>query len=144
MKLHFFEEKLGKVAIILEIIITLLIGIGVIIGLIDLVKYLIEIYHADMANSYEIFHHFLEYALVLVVGVEFMLMLLTHSTKVMLELILFVVARKMLIYAHSTLDLVFGALAVALIFVSLRFLLEKEDKVKMDHEALSASAKIDE
>ena len=40
-----------------------------------------------------------------------MLMIINHSTKAILELILFVIARKMLIYSHTMLDLVLGTLA---------------------------------
>ena len=37
-----------------------------------------------------------------------MLMIIYHSTEAILELILFVIARKMLVYADTMLDLIWG------------------------------------
>ncbi len=122
MNHHFIEGKLEKVAFILEMTITALIAVGVIMGIIDLIKIMYEFYFVSTKEAYEVFHEFLEYALVLIVGIELMLMMLTHSTKVILELILFVIARKMLIYSHGMLDLVLGSLAILLIFVALKYL----------------------
>ena len=140
-----FEKKLEKYTYILEMVITVLIAIGITIGLVDLVKYFHEILVAHPVDSYELFNHFLGYALVLIVGVELMLMIINHSTKAILELILFVIARKMLIYSHTMLDLVLGTIAIAIVFAILKFLVQKndhEDIVKRDKGVYSASAKV--
>lgn len=145
MKHFLLEEKLEKLTYVLEMIITVLIAIGIIIGLVDLVRYFSEIFVAAPADSYEIFQDFLGYALVLIVGVELMLMIINHSTKAILELILFVIARKMLIYSHTMLDLVLGTLAIAIVFAILKFLIKNndiEDVVKRGREVYSASTKV--
>ncbi|MGX7405704.1 hypothetical protein SAMN04487985_11815 [Aerococcus urinaehominis] len=116
------KKRLKTTTSILEVIIAIVIAIGVVIGLKDFFTYFIHIYQYDPAETYEIFQRFLGYALLLIVGIELILMILYHSTNAILELILFVIARKMLIYASTMLDLVLGTLAIAIIFVVMRFL----------------------
>lgn len=144
MKHNSFEHKLEKYTYILEMTIAVLIAIGITIGLIDLVKYFYEIYITAPAESYELFEKFLGYALVLIVGVELMLMIINHSTKAILELILFVIARKMLIYSHTMLDLVLGTAAIAIVFATLRFLIQKEDIVSRGNGVFSASTSVED
>lgn len=147
MKNFLIEHKLEKITYVLEMIITGLIAIGVIIGLINLVRYFPAIFVADARESYEIFQSFLAYALVLIVGVELMLMIINHSIKAIIELILFVIARKMLIYSHTMKDLVLGTIAIAIVFAVLKYLIpedkeDKEDIMKRNKNIYSASAKV--
>lgn len=129
-----FSRKLYKFAYILELILAAFIAIGVVIGLIGLVSNLIEFYTSDTSISYDVFKHFLSYVLLLVVAVEFILMLLTHSIKATAELVVFVIARKMLIYGSNMLDMVLGALALAITFAAIRFLFDTFEKTKETKE----------
>lgn len=146
MRNFFVEEKIEKVTYIIEIVITVLLAIGIIIGLFDLVKYFWSILISPPAESYELFKGFLGYALILIVGVELILMILYHSTKAILELVLFVIARKMLIYAETMTDLVWGTLAIAIVFATLKFLVQKdkEDIVRRGNTVYSASTKVED
>ncbi|MBC8590871.1 hypothetical protein [Wansuia hejianensis] len=127
------SQKLYKFAHLLELVLAVFIAIGVIIGLIDLVKNLMDFYTVDSIISYDVFKHLLSYALLLVIAVEFILMLLTHSIKVIGELAIFVIARKMLIYGNNMLDMLLGALALAIMFGTLRLTVynfEKKEETK--------------
>jgi hypothetical protein len=125
------SNRLCSIANTLEMILAVFIGIGILLGFIDVFKYLREIYVSDIDISYDLFRNFLSYILILVVGVEFILMLLTHSIKTIGELVVFVIARKMLVYGHSMLDMVLGALAIAIIFATIRFLFpESKPEIK--------------
>ena len=128
---YLIEEKLKKIIHVLEIIISGLIAIGIIIGLIDLVKFFPKIFASSLPESYEVFQQFLGYALVLIVGVELILMIINNSTKAILELILFIIARKMLVYAETMLDLVLATLAIAIVFAILKFLIyaDKDENI---------------
>mgnify|MGYP000920876524 CR=1 FL=1 len=117
-----FSKKLYHFAHLLELIVAVFLAIGAIIGFIDLVKYLIEIFSADIHLSYELFHEFLSHALLIIVAIEFILMLITHSTKTIGELVVFVIARKMLIYGSNMVDMVLGAAAIGIVFATLRYL----------------------
>ena len=85
-------------------------------------------------ESYELFQDFLSHALLLIVGVELILMIINQTTKGILELVLYVIARKMLIYAHTMLDLMLGTVAIAIVFVILKFLIPTNDDVKLDEK----------
>ncbi|MGX7091683.1 hypothetical protein [Hutsoniella sourekii] len=115
---HHIKHSTG----ILELVIAIIICLGIAVGIIDLLDYLIRIFQADTVATYDVIQSFLGYALLLIVGIELILMILYHSTNAILELILFVIARKMLIYASTMLDLVLGTTAIAIIFVVMRFL----------------------
>lgn len=134
MKRSNIIEKLNDVALKLEIILTILLAIGIVIGLIDIIKYFYYIFEAGAVDSYSVFKQFLAHTLLIVIGIELMLMLISHSTSSMLELVLFVIARKMLIYGETMLDLVLGTLAIAILYVIIKFLLPKEDFVSRDQD----------
>lgn len=140
----FVEDKIERLTYIIEMVITVLLAIGIIIGLVDLIKYFREIMIATPAESYDLFQDFLGYALILIVGVELILMILYHSTKSILELVLFVIARKMLIYAHNMTDLVLGTLAIAIVFATLKYLVQKNDQdiVRRGNAIYSASTRV--
>lgn len=148
MKNRLFEKKLKKFIYIIEMIIAVLIAIGVVIGLLDLVKYYYEIFNSDPKSTYEIFNQMLGYALVLIVAIELILMIIYHSTDAILELVLYVIARKMLIYANTMLDLVFGTLSIGIIFLIIKFLKLNDDRrdiLRREKKGIySASSKIED
>lgn len=117
----YIENKIEDVVKVVEIVIAILILIGIILGLVDMVFYFTEILQGDPAKSYDVFQSFLAYALLLIVGAELIFMLLYHSTNALLELVLFVIARKMLIYANTMLDLVLGTLALMIVYATIKY-----------------------
>lgn len=133
-------DKLTDVALLLEIILTVLLAIGIAIGLIDVVKYFVYIFKAEAVTSYSVFKQFLAHTLLIVVGVELMLMLISHSINSMLELILFVIARKMLIYGDTMTDLVLGTIAIAILFITIKFVPFSKPLVNRDDEEGTYSA----
>ncbi len=121
------ENVVEAVAYVLQMVIAVLVAIGLVIGIIDLTRYFASLYSVSTGQSYELFQNFLAYALLLIIGVELILLVLYRSTRQVLELILFVIARKMLIYSHTMLDLVLGTLALAFVFAIQRYLVLKEE-----------------
>lgn len=144
MRKHTIEKKVEKSIYVIEMTIAVLLALGIVIGLADLVKYFIDIFNANQADSYDLFQAFLGHALILIVGVELVLMILYHSTKAILELVLFVIARKMLIYSNTMIDLVFGTMAIGIVFLILKFLIQDDDGVisKRDRFSYSATTRI--
>jgi len=144
LKKETIEKKISQVAYILEITVAILVAVGIVIGLIDIIKYFPPLLSAPVAETYTVFQSFLGYALLLIVGVELILMILYHSTKSLLELLLFVIARKMLVYSHNMSELVFGTVAIALVFVIMKFLVPNkgEDIVLRESPSYSASTDV--
>ncbi|WP_459762446.1 hypothetical protein [Alkaliphilus crotonatoxidans] len=117
-----FKGKLIKCAMHMEFGIALCIVLAILLGLVILFKYLAIIAVSDIEGIYNIFKAFLSIALLLVIGVEMVLMLLTHSSRSILELVLFAIARKMLVYSETMLDLILGTIAIAIVFIIQKYL----------------------
>ena len=72
---------------------------------------------------------FLAGAMNIIVGLEFMKMLILHTPRAVTDVLLFAIARQ-LVVSHSTpADTLIGVAAVALIFVIKKFLHTKEDDI---------------
>ncbi|MGF3065898.1 hypothetical protein ACQV2X_06795 [Facklamia sp. P12945] len=121
------KQTLEEYSRLLEMVIVIAITLSVAVGMIDLFKYGYLVLQADVIETYSVFQNFLGYALLLLVGIELIFMLLFHSPKAVLELILFVIARKMLIYAQTMEDLVLGSIAIFIVFATVHFLVKNED-----------------
>ncbi len=117
------NDYINTIVHILELIIAIIIVFFIVIGLYNIIDYVKEFLQSGATNSYEVFQNFLGYALSLIVGAEFIKMILHNSTEALLELILFVIARKMLIYSSTLLDLVLGTIALLIVFVIMKYLL---------------------
>jgi len=141
-KNNLFEKLMDQSAYILEMAIAGLLVIGIAFGLVEIFSYLQLILTSSTEGTYEIFQSFLGYSLLLIVGVELILMILYHSNKALLELILFVIARKMLVYSHSMLDLIFGTLAIAIVFFIVRYLVPRgeDDILRSEDHSYHASS----
>jgi len=139
---NLFEKLLNKSAYILEMAVAGLLVIGIVFGMVEVFSYLQLLLTSSTEGTYEIFRSFLDYSLLLIVGVELILMILYHSNKALLELILFVIARKMLVYSHSMLDLIFGTLAIAIVFFVVRYLVPRgeDDILRSEDHSYHASS----
>ncbi len=72
---------------------------------------------------------FLGHALGLVVGVEFIKMLIRHTPGAVIEVLLFAIARQLIVYHTSTLEPLIGILAVGCAVAIRKFLfVEKIDR----------------
>lgn len=61
-------------------------------------------------------------ALALVVGIEFVKMLIKHTPEAVVEVLLFAIAREMIVFHTSSLETLIGVVAVGVIFVIRKFL----------------------
>lgn len=117
-------KRFEKLIFILEIIIAIVLVVGVGIGIYEFIGHFQGMAVAETKEMYALFESFLAYALILIVGIELILTILYHSMRAILELVLFVIARKMLIYSHTINDLVMGTAAILIVFIILRFLMD--------------------
>lgn len=124
---------LNRIIYILEFILSILIIVGIVISIPDLIKYFVAIIHSTQDISYELLKGFLAHVLMLVIGLEFIHMLLAHSDASIIYLMIMVIARKMLIYAETAQDLLIGVLGLLVLFIIKRFLIMK----RMDGEISS-------
>lgn len=122
MAIEKVKTRIRKITFYLEFILALFIIASVVIGMVDLVRYIVLIFNTNPIDTYELFEKFLGHVLLMVVGVELVIMLVYHSPSSVLEVLLYAVARKLLIGNQGMIDFAMGILAIAAIFAIRRFL----------------------
>ncbi|NLJ99461.1 MAG: hypothetical protein GX320_09430 [Tissierellia bacterium] len=122
------ENKIEKFIICIEALLALLIIVTVVLGLKDLVAIAIAIFKTEANYSYEILQRFLSHTLLLVVGIELALMLISHTPGRVLQVTLYAIARKMLISSSNMADILLGVLALAIVFLIDKFLHTRDTK----------------
>ncbi|WP_276861524.1 transporter associated domain-containing protein [Anaerococcus tetradius] len=129
------NEIIEKTATIIEVLICIIVILGVCSGIPKLIHYIVEIFRVgNLQNSYMLMNDFLKHALLLIVGIELIAMVITRSHESILTLILFVIARKMLVYSQGLTDILIGTVSVAIIFAVMKFILsDKKLLAKLDN-----------
>ena len=140
--LGYFKNKLIKYTYYLEIVLALFIIAAIIISAVDLAKYIYIIFKTNPIDTYLVFQKFLGHILLLVVGVELVIMLMSHSTSSVLEVVLYAIARKMLIYSDTTLDIALGVVAIGMVFAIRKYLFTKEIKLEGNGHVFSAAISV--
>ncbi len=106
----------------LEILISLFIIAAVLVSFIDLGRYIYQILHTNLTLSYDLLTDFLGHALLMAVGVELVVMLVNHTPGSIIEVLLFSIARKMLVGSKSMTDFILGIMAIAGVFAIRKYL----------------------
>lgn len=109
--------RLKKILYILEMIMSILILIGIVISIPDLIKYMTAILVSSRSYSYELFQSFISHVLLMVIGLEFVAMLISHEEYQIIYIMTMVVARKMLVYGDDTVSLFVGVAAISILFI---------------------------
>lgn len=116
-KLVFVENKVSKIIKWIEVVLAIMIILAVLLSGKDLINIIYKVYITEAVSSYNVFQKFLSHVLLLVVGLELALMLIKHTPANVLEVMLYAIARKMLIYTNTTTDILIGVIALGLIFI---------------------------
>ncbi len=131
-KHHYRRERvqsiLHEIAFYLELIAALLVVILIlfqIVGLgIDMFSDVGKLTDSDQ------FTHFLELALNIVVGIEFLKMLCRHNMDAVIEVLLFTLARHLIVNQRSMVEGLLCIVAIAILFVVRKYLfVPKIDKI---------------
>ena len=119
-------SKLYGISYYLEMFISLLL-IVVIIFL--SVKLVINIFDINfMLSNEDVFTYFMENAMSLAVGVELIKMLCKHSASTVVEVLLFAIARQIIVSHSSVMNMVAGALCIVALLATRKFLFLPDDK----------------
>jgi len=127
-KLKKVRTQIGKYIIWIEVLLAFLIIFTVILSIKDLAVLAITIFKTYAISSYEILQGFLTHTLLLVVGLELALMLISHTPGKVLEVVLYAIARKMLISSANMTDILFGVIALTLVFFIDKYLHTKNNR----------------
>lgn len=130
-----------SIAQYLEIIVSIIILAGIAVMAIELINDVKNIVTNLFTNTINIhYDEFLSDALKLVIGIEFLRMLITHSSDYVLEVLILASARKLIIVEHSTSwDILISIVAIAILFAVRKYLVvkNKEKKVKNNPSSLA-------
>ena len=113
-----FRDQIAEAAGILEVVLSGIVLIALLMSIVPLLNLMPGL--LTDADSMEV-HTFLERALDIVIGIEFIKMLAKHSPGSVLEVLLYAIARHMVVGHESALDNLISVGAIALIFVVRKF-----------------------
>lgn len=122
MKMTKLKHFIINASLYLENVLAIIITIAIVIGMIDLIKYIVMIFQTNTIETYDVFQKFLGHTLLLVVGVEMVAMLVKHTPGSVIEVLLYAVARKMLISNAHMLEFLLGIISIASIFAIKKYL----------------------
>ena len=113
------QNQLMKVLKILEYLVAVALIIAMVISLISFVI------QQSSSFSIESFHleSYLSFALSLIVGIEFVKMLILQTTGSLVEVVMFAVARQIIMSHDSAVENLIGVIAVLLMFLCRKYLL---------------------
>ena len=113
-----FRDQIAEAAGILEVVLSGIVLAALLMSIVPLVELMPGL--LTDADSLEI-RTFLERALDIVIGIEFIKMLAKHSPGSSLEVLLYAIARHMVVGHESALENLLSVSAIALIFIVRRF-----------------------
>lgn len=123
------REKVSKASSYLEIAISVVILLSISVSLIFLVKDTV-IAILDVTKDFD-YTNLFAVALQLIIGVEFVKMLSKHTPESVIEVLLFVVAKRVIVDSNSSsLEVLWGVVAIAALYAVKKYLVDpkKEDK----------------
>lgn len=118
---------LKKLADILELFIAFMLAIGIIFSAFHLAGGLIHIPNLDVYPNYE---DLLEACFNLIIGIEFIRMVYMHKPGTVFEVLLFAIARQIIVDHGSALNSLIGVTAIAALFATRKFLFCEFDEAE--------------
>ena len=129
-----FISVLLRISGAVEVLLSIIVLVAILISSVSLVWEL-GIFNGEFIAPDKL-DAFLGQALGLVVGVEFIKMLIRHTPGAVIEVLLFAIARQLIVYHTSTLETLIGILAVGCAFAIRKFLFV--EKIDVDAPEVSS------
>lgn len=114
------QDKILKLSVALEVIIAIAIIIAILISSSSLVIGLFEL--LKRYNETSAFQEFLGIAFNLVIGIEFIRMLCRHNLSAVVEVLLFAIARQLIVEHTSVLENLVAISTIAILFLIRKYL----------------------
>ena len=118
--IHFLTAHIEHLMDIFEIGIAIVVAFGFIVSIYPLMRELPLL--GSMSTGTTAYRHFLESALDLVIGIEFIKMLIKHTPGSVVEVLLFALSRHMVLEGGNAMENLLTVCAIAIIFAIRRFL----------------------
>lgn len=125
-KLEKVRTIIQKICVLLELIAALLVLVAIVLSIISLISD-VGVFQRLMTDMSE-FKHYLEQIFMLVIGMEFLGMLCRPSSENVIEVLIFLVARHMIVGDTTPYQDFVSVISVALLCVLRRYLRDAADK----------------
>lgn len=127
------DKRLLNISKNFERALSIVLLILVLLGMMDLIRSVYQAYIVDFSNpvQYSQLNSFLAEALLLVIGVELVVMLSLHIPGVLLEVLLYAIARKLILLPKTAgmFDLLLGVIAIAILFAIRKYLISPDEQL---------------
>ena len=123
----FIKEQVLKVVDTLETIIGVLLAICIGISVIYLIFDITSVF--SFRNNLDAFNDYLSIAFNFVIGIEFIKMLCKHTPETVIEVLLFAIARQLIVEHMTIFQNLIGVLAIAALFATRKYLFHNFDEV---------------
>lgn len=110
---------LRKASTFMELFISLMLGVGILLLALRVAGTLVNIPDLDLYPNY---NDLVDVCFNLIIGVELIRMLYQHSPSTVIEVLLFAIARQIIIDHTSAINSLIGVLAIAALFATRKFL----------------------
>ena len=117
------QNRIFEVCYFLESVIAVIVGIAVVILCIKLFKDMI--FDAVYSTGEEVLVDVLDSAMTLAIGVEFIKMLGKHTPQTVVEVLLFAIAKQLVVFHTTPLENLMNVAAIAGLFAIRKFLLRR-------------------
>ena len=119
------QDRVYKLAICIETFFAIVIAIVIVLLAVKLITI---IFQPGFFVDEESFSNFLKNALGLVVGVEFVKMLVRHTMDNVVEVLIFAISRHLIVYHLEIWEMLIGVLCIAILFAIRKFLVVPLDE----------------
>ncbi len=114
-------KVLQQICRILELIVAVFVLLGIIMAIISLLKDDIKLFE-ELLNDMTVFRHYLEKIFVLVIGIEFLEMLCHPNSDNVIQVLIFLVARHMIVGETTPYEDFVSVLSIAVLFVLRKYM----------------------
>ncbi|NLC11205.1 MAG: hypothetical protein GX767_03005 [Firmicutes bacterium] len=119
-------KHVESIIILLEVILAAIIIIAVIVNIGNSIKGVYQMYNYNGNEPFLLFEELITNILLLIIGMELSLMLIKQSPSVVLDIMLFAVARKIILITKGPYEIAAGVIALAGIFAIKKYLYSGE------------------
>ncbi|MDO5402487.1 MAG: transporter [Eubacteriales bacterium] len=124
------QQGVYSTARYLEMLLSVMLAVVIVIMAVKLAAQMFNVNY--FWNEAEAFTHFLEMVMSLAVGVELIKMLCIHTPETVVEVLLFAIARQIVVSHSSIIDTMIGVVCIAVLFATRRFLFMATDDKETD------------
>ena len=119
---QFLRKTMKNVAAYVELFLSAVLVFVIVVLIIKLIgQCFFDIWHDKIKLEY-----YMEYAMSLAIGVEFVKMLCRHSAQTVVEVLMFATARQMVVEHMAPTQTLIGVIAIAVLFAIRKFLMTED------------------